>query len=360
VRTSRSRLPIVAAVVAAAVTLGGGVAPAATDWTSVPVPAIPIILEDVSADSATDAWAVGAGGHTVVHFDGAAWKLATAPQISGSNFQLFGVAALSPTDVWVVGEDATLGRTHTAHWDGSSWRFVPVRNASTLTLNAMAAVRGTTTLWAAGSRLPGNDRAVMAYFDGAAWHRMAVPGRGTLNAVAVHRANDVWAVGEDCLYPRICPIIDRWNGTRWRAMRDVRAKFELPKSVAVVPGSNHVWVVGASAVGDTYQPFAEFFGGSRWTRTPIPRLSHGGGLDDVVAVNATDVWAVGEVDHADGFQHKLIEHWDGRAWTRASLPPSLDQQNRLNAITRVPGNTETWAAGWSAGVSLAMQILHHP
>ena len=67
---------------------------------------------------------------------------------------LEGIAALSPTDAWIVGEYGA--ETFVEHWDGASWSIVPSPNAdeSTGALNslyAVARVPGTRTLWAVGS-----------------------------------------------------------------------------------------------------------------------------------------------------------------------------------------------------------------
>src|SRR4051812_42239449 len=45
--------------------------------------------------------------------------------------ELSGIAAVSPTDVWAVGEQRAadgVNRTLTEHWNGSSWQVVPSPN----------------------------------------------------------------------------------------------------------------------------------------------------------------------------------------------------------------------------------------
>jgi hypothetical protein len=74
-----------------------------TAWTAATLPDTGGIV-DVSADSAADAWALGADG-SVLHFTGTSWAVAGAQPL-GSKV----IAATSPTDVWVGGI-----------WNGSSW-----------------------------------------------------------------------------------------------------------------------------------------------------------------------------------------------------------------------------------------------
>jgi hypothetical protein len=296
-----------------------------------------------------------------VHYDGSSWSVASPPTVNGAAFTLDGVAAVSPRDVWVVGEDEQTGRAHTARWDGAAWKLYPIYKPSTVKLNAVAAVPGTHALWAAGTRIPDAGQSIVAHFNGSTWRRMRAPGHGELTSVAVHSAHDVWAVGANCFAAEPCPIIDRWNGTTWRSVTGVGVKLDIPEAVAIVPGSNHAWVVGVHD-GNTPQPFAEFFGGRTWTRTPVPKLPYGGMLLDVVAVSAKNAWAVGEIDDNNGNQvAPLVEHWDGTSWTQSALPASPHTQNRLNGVARVPGSTETWAAGWSSALpAFSMRILSHP
>ena len=80
---------------------------AGASWKSVAVPAPGMWLQDVSADSASDAWAAaqnhGPGG-ALLHWDGTAWKRVAQPQLDGRPLSPDDVDALSPRDVWVLGD----------------------------------------------------------------------------------------------------------------------------------------------------------------------------------------------------------------------------------------------------------------
>lgn len=70
------------------------------------------VLTDVSALSATDAWAVGTSGRgsnarpLIEHWDGMTWSVVPGPTTSTSFLGLNGVVAISPTNVWAVGNKA--------------------------------------------------------------------------------------------------------------------------------------------------------------------------------------------------------------------------------------------------------------
>lgn len=91
------------------------------------------ILVGVSAVSATDAWAVGIYVNTttvldralILHWNGAVWSRVKSPNPDAGHKTLSGVSADSATDAWAVGSfvGATTGKDRTliSHWDGAVW-----------------------------------------------------------------------------------------------------------------------------------------------------------------------------------------------------------------------------------------------
>ena len=84
--------------------------------------------------------------------------------------------------------------------------------------------------------------------------------------------------------------------------------------------------------------------------TPAAVLNGTGVLDGVVAISATNAWAVG---HAGGLARPktLVEHWNGTAWRRISLTPAVGWLNDVAATSA----RDVWAVGFSRGTAL---ILH--
>lgn len=119
----------------------------------------------MTADSATDAWAVGvqlepgtsnAGTGLVEHWNGTAWSVVTnVPDLGNS--ALIAVYAASPVDVWATVENVLakgdFGMEDFLHWDGSSWTTVPVPGPQEYGLDYWyAGIDGTGpgNVWAAG------------------------------------------------------------------------------------------------------------------------------------------------------------------------------------------------------------------
>jgi hypothetical protein len=161
-----------------------------TSWTRVPVPGPPRgRLLAVSATAPDDVWAVGGtgpagrrgvNGPLVLHFDGTAWRTASAPKTDGP---LSAVVALGPRDVRAAGGAGV------HHWTGRRWHRADPGIASVNTLTALSA----TDVWAAG----GNGE--LAHHDGERWHRVVSPPPLTGSAVWLGSAavlpGTVWMVG---------------------------------------------------------------------------------------------------------------------------------------------------------------------
>ena len=86
-------------------------------------------------------WAVGSSGDVsdgptltlIEHYDGSEWSVVPSPNVGpNSMFQsnrLFGITALSPTDIWAFGQVSVNSdldkKTLLLHWDGTSWTLAP-------------------------------------------------------------------------------------------------------------------------------------------------------------------------------------------------------------------------------------------
>src|SRR5215471_17485114 len=83
------------------------------------------------------------------------WAMVPSPNVSGQDNILAAVSANSATDVWAVGQfipdsSPDLTQTLTEHWDGTSWSAVSSPNVGTLA-NALFAVTAKSGLaWAVG------------------------------------------------------------------------------------------------------------------------------------------------------------------------------------------------------------------
>ncbi len=233
-----------------------------------------------------------------------AWSVVPSPHPGRYN-QLYAVAAISPGDVWAVGEQytATTQDTLVEHWDGSSWSVVP-------------------------SPDPGSFN--------------------VLSSVAAVSSSDVWAVGEYAIgSAHSVSLTEHWDGMSWSVVPNPNLgteEYEL-NSVAVV-ASNDVWAVGYDAQGDGAVALTEHWDGTSWSVVPSPDPGSINDLRSVAALSSNDVWTVGEYSSSSGHNHTMAEHWDGTSWSVVPSPnpdPNRDS-NHLYAVAALSAN-EVWAVG---------------
>ncbi len=131
-------------------------------------------LQGLSVLAANNIWAVGFyydNKHNrdktlVEHWNGTAWSIINSPD-KGSDFdRLLAVTAISPTDIWAVGDDmsseASYQNTGTftliEHWNGTSWQIVksPRPSISFSSLAATLTISG--TVWAVGYYYNNQDK----------------------------------------------------------------------------------------------------------------------------------------------------------------------------------------------------------
>jgi len=148
-----------------------------TGWTETAVPVRgqgSNIMYGVVAPAPNDAWAVGLSTTKappaesvtltlIEHWDGTAWQVVSSPNVGPTSIfqsnRLFGITALSSTDIWAVGSSfAANGSgdqfTLVEHWDGTSWTISPTPDLGfSDTLFGGAAIDG--TVWLAGSYFGG-------------------------------------------------------------------------------------------------------------------------------------------------------------------------------------------------------------
>ena len=133
-------------------------------------------LTSVSADSPTDAWAVGTylydtrgiHGTLTLHWDGTSWSKVKSPNPSSNN-RLDGVSAKSATDAWAAG--TTNRHTMILHWDGSRWSQVRSPNPSSMDNKLLGMSSDSATdAWAAGDYdNAGVVDTLILHWDGTAW-----------------------------------------------------------------------------------------------------------------------------------------------------------------------------------------------
>jgi hypothetical protein len=291
----------------------------------------------VSASSANDIWAVG---ESAIHFDGTKWTAFPMPMLKGDNTSTMGgVADISPTEAWAVGNTNSNGQTSPTQlierWDGTAWSLFSgptFPSGDEPGLTAMTAISAN-DIWAVGSLLnpDGFLYFLFEHWDGTSWTPTVIQNNGAfLLGASSDATNDVWAVGYSGFVDESSDtLVYRYNGEKWQHIPSpkVGAAGQLNAVAALAP--NNVWAVGDTtmALHDPTLTLIEHYDGTSWTVVPSPNVgpansSQSNRLFGITAVSATDIWAFGSYFAANGSGHQmtLLLHWDGTAWTIAPSP----------------------------------------
>jgi len=324
---------------------------------SSPSPATFDSLYGIAAVSPQDVWAVGRyiennSGNVsralVEHWAGRRWHAVRVPQPSAHNAYLFAVAAVSASDIWAVGyaDNARYSgeRTLTEHWNGSAWRIVPSPSGGVLDAVTASAAGG---VWAAGTSAQGHSLAER--WTGTRWSVATTPSPGRfgddLAGVTAAGPDDVWAAGTTgtSKFGATAVLTEHWDGTRWAVVTAPRLGIGSEFRAVASAGSNDVWAVGDYQVqtptGTAYLTLTEHWDGARWTIVSSPSPTGDDDFGGVAAVSASDIWAAGSAA-----SDNLVAHWNGHAWSLVASPHRSHTLDLLAAVSASDA-TNVWAAG---------------
>lgn len=253
-------------------------------WQAVSVPSSvtsPATLADVSAVSASRAWAVGADAETalskgtplILRWNGTKWAKMALSGVPGPGY-LTSVSAASASDAWAVGTDES--GAVVLHWNGTTWSKVSFPDSSTATVSSIAAAP-----------------------DGTAWLGGSTPSTGTSTNI----------------------LVEQWNGKAWHVVKT---------------GLGQGWLksVRAAASGDVYFAGSDSDGGmtgyshdGSWTVLPSSAIETFQ-INDVLGISHTNVWAVGlNFNNEVGVYAAVVNHWNGSAWTTVNAPANVLSQD---------------------------------
>jgi hypothetical protein len=261
----------------------------------------------------------------VQHFDGTVWSVVPSPSPGAQQNILYGVAAITDSDVWAVGgqQDSNgLWQTLTEHWDGSQWSVV---------------------------------KAVDAGVNGNQFY-----------AVKAVATNDVYAVGQQAGsgFPNQA-LIEHWNGGSWSVITGPTDASASALPLGVTATASSVAVAGQQESDSA--PYTTYVAAGAPNSLSLQTTPNAGsGENDLfAAATATDgsTWAVGwAIDPATGNHNPLALQGVNGVWSLVPSPSfGVGSDSGFAAITAIPGGG-LWAVGVTATSksSYSALIEHHP
>jgi hypothetical protein len=340
------------------------VATAAGGWTAQTIPSTGnnTLLTAVSARTGNDAWAVGeqfvGAGQTpappvAYHWIGNQWSLVPTPSL-GVSASFSGVSASSATDAWAVGfsvlghhQDSTL----LEHWNGQAWSVDTAAEVTGYAAGLTSVVDlSSSNAWAVGQ---GGSGPLLEHWNGSTWSPVTLPDAeftpGPGQSLSATSASDIWLAGTSFNLSTDTTVAEalHYNGTTWSVVPMAQPGTNTPSIQAVTAISpSDAWAVGedigaTSAVGGS--TLIEHWNGTSWSIVPSPTPGADPFLTGVAARGPNDVYAVGSnlPSVNGGADQGLILRWNGSAWS-----VDADQAGEsLYAAGTVAGAGNEWAVG---------------
>ncbi len=233
---------------------------------------------------------------------GAAWNMTIG---DWTTQPLWGVYALSDSDIWAVGETGIAG-----HYQNGAWTAVQTPTPANLRAVWAASPQAVYAVGLAGA---------IVRWDGKAWKKMKSPSVKDWYAVWGTGPDDVYALGAE-------GQIAHWDGSDTTSWTWKTVGTHIAGSMRAVWGltPDDVWAVGEK--GLIYHN-----DGSGWTQTPIPDYQADENakpykiattLLAIWGASWDNVWAVGEPDSKG---KGVLVHWDGTTW---GYDPSFSGESR--------------------------------
>jgi hypothetical protein len=298
-----------------------------TSWTNAGSASVPAshttFLNAAAATSASDVWAVGSDAagagnppnDLIEHWNGVSWLRSPTATGEPAGSTLLAVSADSPSDAWAVGytnNPITFGfRPLIEHFNGTSWRAVPGASAYPVSgsdrLLAVAAV-SPTDVWALGVTGRHPDP-VFEHFNGSRWSLVPQPASGYdtfLGGITVISSSDIWAVGGTQVTNTLA---EHWNGRTWSIVPtpNVTGSGSVLNDLGGVSalGPANIWAVGTTTNNSFNQTLTEHWNGMTWSIVASPNAGFSG-LSSVSGLSAGSVFGVGIGATSTGVPTTLI------------------------------------------------------
>jgi hypothetical protein len=239
-----------------------------TAWSIVssPAPGDDSFLESVDAISSNNIWAIGtysdsshADQTLIEHWNGTAWSVVSSPSVASANNYMNAVSAVGSSNVWAAGYTiSTTGsgdaRALVERWNGTSWSIVTALNVSNAnTFVTDIAALSASDVWLVGYYVSLSDSVYHTFtehWDGSTWAIISSPNMGPqfnkFKSVSALSTNNVRAVGEYTTALNVTKtLIEHWNGTTWSVVDSPNPSSNANTLLGVYAlSSSDVWAVG--------------------------------------------------------------------------------------------------------------------
>lgn len=320
-------------------------------------------MSSVTATGPHDAWALGMPngggpgcGADVEHWDGASWRRVPVPRgvALGLGFSLTPpVAASSPADAWIFPTVLASWNgpvySYALRWTGRTWR--KSRFPADLIVGSAAAF-GPADVWAFGG-VERPDNVLIPYaarYGGHAWRKVVLP-VAPLGVSALSR-RDMWAVGPSLAtaakpLARQVILAAHWTGRRWRtvpvpAIKVPKGTSSLDSGQVAAAGPHDIWWAYQVTAGEPSPTGLLRWHGGHWHAIKLPAAI--AGIDAMTQDGHGGVWLIADVV----LNYNFVQYWyhySHGQWSRQLVPTPRRYNNTLFGMAWIPGTASVVAVG---------------
>lgn len=285
-------------------------------WVAVPPAELQgLSPQNVAASSATDTWAFGPVPDSVYygarHWNGIRWRKVATPtwmiRGNGSGGIVVYAADFSPQNLWVFSlygrtgqKTAFAARYHNGRWARSYFPDIPEQ----------AAALSSTDIWVLGQAFSGTGPVVALRWNGRRWLKSAFPRQreaGNPYGLVAAGRRSLWLVWAPVKTSERQYLL-HWTGRGW-------ARLGLPAKDDVLAltgdGGSGVWAT-AVAPGKARPQLLMHWSAGHWKVTKLPLQSVGqvGQMDEISVIGGTrSVWGAGYVYSAGSNPLNRVAIW---------------------------------------------------
>jgi hypothetical protein len=341
-------------------------------------------LGAVAMASPTDAWAVGnflpddpssnqdATLTLAEHWDGTSWTVTPTPN-TGPNFNTLFAVSGDASHAWAVGTALNSSYNNAAlveTWNGSSWSLTPVPQPGTQRnlLWSVSAV-SPANVWAVGDQQSGDGRfeTLVEHFNGSTWTTVPAPnpGPGVNHLYGVSATdNDVYAVGQQVSSGGSDhALVEHWTATNgWQLVPNAAAPESLGStmlfSVTRTP-TGQMFAAGQSeGAQNGAAPLIEQLTPSGATLQSLPSVQSRWGELWGISADSSHVYVVSSTT---GTNEVIVMRLDGTAWHLVGAPDPGDPSggdNILGGVASSGGQTIATGTYKAGGSRLPLVEVH--
>jgi hypothetical protein len=290
----------------------------------------------VVATGKTSAWAFNGLGFTAHatawRLSGKAWTKVAFP--GKADEEVITAGASSPSNVWAFTDIAGAG-SRVLHWNGAKWSVVKTFAAQ---IGGASVVAGN-DVWVFGQvPVPSTAALGVWHYNGHTWARVS---KGLQGGSALSATN-VWAFGGTA--------VDHWNGHRWtrtsvKSLLPAKMQLNDPSVTGILAlAATNVYAIGNGNAQDEGGPVVVLhYNGRKWARVSPQGIFGYGPAGQFSSDGSGGLWLpmLGPVGGTS-----FLVHFTGGKFIKATLPASAPTITVLS-VARVPGSTQQFAGGYT-------------